>query len=197
MAYFYAPNSGFPLSVIHFLKNNKYYMSPLVKIPIVQKKVTLIERILIYTIVIAFILCIITILFIDSKLLTLFFVFLSLASIITLSMFKPFTTVGYIIICPERLTVMAEIAPKEFLIKDLEDLRFRYAGAEGDRFLFNPLALSRRSGTFNFVEFTFKSEKYSLELYISKYNAPNLQKIVLQWKIYNPNFKPPRFKNYF
>ncbi len=163
-------------------------MAKFVKIPVVEKKRPILTRISIYSFIICCVFLFLTIIFANSKTLTITSIFLVIVSGIGTLLFKKFSIEGYLILYPDNIMIKTKSLNQNIAISHLSELKFLFGGFEEDFYILNPKSISLKDGTDNFLILQNEKEKYSLELLLSKNDFKSLSNLFTYWKKINPNF---------
>jgi hypothetical protein len=167
------------------------YISMSIKIPVIRKKRPLVIRISAFVHLMSWFLLIGVFVFIDSKILSGILPILIILSAICMALLKKNEVCGYTILNSGYIFIKNDFFEKQFFIRDIKDLRFKYNGCEGDSYK-NPRVLIAKDGTGNFVEFSAQGIKYSVEVLLKRIDVLSLNKIFKEWEKVQIDFIPPR-----
>lgn len=151
-------------------------MSLSVKIPIVEK--IKISRIFSTIFIISFVSFFISIIYVDSKIINLILVVIFLIFCIIFSFKKGYVISGYFILDTDMIGITTNEFDCQFPLEELDNLKFKYSGYNGENYTFNLSAIRVKDGTGNFIEFFHKGKKYSFELLYEELSLRILNRVI-------------------
>ena len=159
-------------------------MNDYIRLNTVAKKQPIFLNVLVSLSFLSFIVLLISVLTIDSKIINVVSSVVFLLSGMLISLTKSYSLSGYVVLYFDHVDISNNDLEITIDSRDLRDTRFIYHGYDGEAYYFNPRSITYKDGTDNYINFTYKGEKYSIQVLLKKGDSNLVKRIINRWKYY-------------
>lgn len=159
-------------------------MNDYIRLNTVAKKQANFFNVLVSLSFLSFIVLLISVLILDSKIINVVSLVVLLLSGMLISLTKSYSLSGYVVLYFDHVDISNDDLEITIDSRDLSDIRFIYHGYDGEAYYFNPRSITYKDGTDNYIKFTYKGEKYSIQVLLKKGDSDLVKSIVNKWNCY-------------
>ncbi len=159
-------------------------MNDYIRLNTVAKKQPNFFNVLVSLSILSFIVLLISVLTIDSKIINVVSSVVFLLSGMLISLTKSYSLSGYVVLYFDHVDISNNDLEITIDSRYLRDIRFIYHGYDGEAYYSNPRSITYKDGTDNYIKFTYKGEKYLIQVLLKKGDSSLVKRIINRWKYY-------------